>query len=98
MRYHQGKFKPRNPEKYRGDVNNITYRSSWELKLLMRLDNHQDVVYYSSEETVIPYRSPIDSKTHRYFVDFLVKVKQKDGKTKLLLNQKRSQKNISIKY
>ena len=28
--HHQGKFKPQNPEKYKGDPMNIIFRSSWE--------------------------------------------------------------------
>jgi hypothetical protein len=27
----------------------------------------------------IPYRNPIDQKIHRYFPDFIVKMKKKDG-------------------
>lgn len=76
----KGRFQPKNPQKYAGDVTNIIYRSSWELKLLMHLDGHPDVLEYSSEEVVIPYRSPIDNKVHRYFVDFFVKKKNRDGK------------------
>lgn len=29
-KYYQGKYKPKNPEKYVGDINNIIFRSSWE--------------------------------------------------------------------
>lgn len=72
-KYHQGRFNPRNPNKYKGNPSEIYYRSSWELKLLMILDNHPDIIQYSSEEIVIPYRSPIDNRIHRYFVDFYVK-------------------------
>lgn len=75
----KGKFRPLNPQKYKGDSSNIIYRSSWELKLLMHLDSHPDVLEYSSEEVVIPYRSPIDNKVHRYFVDFYVKKRNTDG-------------------
>lgn len=75
----KGKFSPSNPHKYKGDVSNIIYRSSWELKLLMYLDKHPSILEYSSEEIVIPYRSPIDNKMHRYFVDFFVKKQNPDG-------------------
>jgi hypothetical protein len=37
------------------------------------LDGHPDVIQWSSEEIVIPYRSPVDGKIHRYFPDFYVK-------------------------
>jgi hypothetical protein len=81
-KYHQGRFRAKNPQKYKGDVNNIIYRSGWELKVLMKFDLHPDVISYSSEEIVIPYISPVDNKKHRYYVDFYVKMKDKDGKIK----------------
>ena len=72
-RYYQGKFKPRNPHKYMGDPSNIIYRSGWELRLMSYLDKHDSVLKWGSEELIIPYRSPIDGKIHRYFTDFIVK-------------------------
>ena len=80
----KGKFKPINPSKYKGDFNNIIYRSSWELLLMRHLDRHPEVVQWSSEEIVIPYRSPIDGRLHRYFPDFYVK-KEVNGKIETLL-------------
>ena len=44
------------------------------------LDKHSDVILWSSEEFCIGYRSPYDSKVHRYFPDFWVKKKDKDRK------------------
>ena len=78
-KYYQGKFRPRNPKKYKGDITNIVYRSSWELKFLNYCDKNESIIEYASEEIVIPYRSPIDNKIHRYFVDFYVKIKDKSG-------------------
>ena len=43
------------------------------------LDQSESVIYWSSEELVIKYYNPIDNKIHRYFPDFIVKVKRKDG-------------------
>lgn len=82
---YKGVFRALNPKKYKGDASNIIYRSRWELKLMQHLDMHPDVIEWSSEEVVIPYRSPIDGKRHRYFVDFFVKRKGKDGKTESML-------------
>ena len=84
-KYHQGKFLPKNPKKYRGDASNIVYRSSWELKLMLKLDTNPNVIWWVSEETIIPYRSPIDGKVHRYFVDFLVNLKTTEGKNETLM-------------
>lgn len=79
----RGKFKPRNPSKYRGDIGKITYRSSWELKLMSRLDLDDNVLWWGSEETIVRYRSPIDNKIHKYFPDFVVCVKTLDGKNEI---------------
>jgi len=75
----QGKYKPANPEKYKGNPTNIVYRSSWELKLLTFLDKNENIIQYSSEEFFVPYRNPIDNKIHRYFPDFWIKQKNKQG-------------------
>lgn len=77
--YTKGKFKPRNPHKYKGDPTNIVYRSSWELRFCSYLDSHNDVIQWSSEEFCIPYLSPIDGKLHRYFPDFWIKKKNRQG-------------------
>lgn len=70
--FYQGMFKPKNPNKYKGDVNNIVYRSSWELAVLKWADANESIKSYSSEEIVIPYYYEIDKKTHRYFVDMFI--------------------------
>jgi hypothetical protein len=82
--YH-GYFKPKHPEKYKGDPNNIIYRSRWESLVMSKLDEHPDVIWWQSEETVIPYRSPVDGRVHRYFPDFLVRMKDANGKFKTIL-------------
>lgn len=78
----QGRFRPQNPQKYRGDVNQIIYRSSWELVLFRFLDDTDAVVGWNSEETVIPYISSVDGKKHRYFLDATVWIRQPDGSVK----------------
>lgn len=77
-RFYQGKFLPRNPQKYKGDPTNIWYRSSWELKAMMRFDKDPNIIQWMSEEIVIPYVSPIDGRVHRYFPDFWIKNSQGD--------------------
>jgi hypothetical protein len=76
---YKGIFQPKNANKYRGDPSNIVYRSGWELKLMMHLDSHPDVLEWSSEEIIIPYRSPLDGRIHRYFPDFYVKKRNTNG-------------------
>ncbi len=43
-------------------------------------DNNSNILEWSSEEVIIPYKSPIDNRFHRYFVDFWIRQKNKDGK------------------
>ena len=75
-KYHQGRFHPQNPQKYKGDVNNIIYRSSWELRFMQWCDRNENIMEYGSEEFWIPYVSPVDNRVHRYFPDFIIKLKE----------------------
>ena len=84
-KYYQGKFKPKNPSKYKGDPTNIVYRSGWELKLFDYLDKHPSVTKWGSEEFFIPYKSPIDGKWHRYFPDVYVEQINSDGKKQTII-------------
>jgi hypothetical protein len=83
--YKQGIYAPKNPEKYRGDANNIVYRSSWELRVFKWMDDNSYVLELASEECVIPYKSPVDNKYHRYFPDIWVRISGADGRTKTYL-------------
>ena len=74
-------YKPRNPKKYKGDVNNIICRSSWEEKFCGYCDINENILQWGSEEFHIPYRAP-DGKIRRYYPDFLIKVKENNGKIK----------------
>lgn len=76
---YKGTFKPKNPTKYNGNANNVIYRSLWELRVMKYLDDHPEVIWWASEELIIPYYNPIDNKKHRYFPDFVAKMKRKDG-------------------
>lgn len=69
----KGFFRPKHPEKYRGDPKNIMYRSFLELKMMLRLDHDPGVKWWSSEEVIVPYKSPVDGARHRYFPDFTMK-------------------------
>lgn len=75
----QGRYTPKNPKKYRGDLNDITYRSSWELSFCQFLDNNPNIINWSCEEIAIPYVKPTDKKVHRYFPDFWIKYKNRHG-------------------
>lgn len=85
MKTYKGKFSPKNPGKYAGDPTGIIYRSLWELRVMKYLDEQANVIEWKSEEIAIPYRSPVDNRIHRYFPDFIVKVRTKNGGTKTLM-------------
>ena len=76
---YKGWFKPKNPQKYKGDPTNIIFRSSWENRVMKWLDEHPNVLWWASEELAIPYVSPVDRRTHRYFPDFIARIRQKNG-------------------
>lgn len=78
----KGKFYPNNPTKYKGNPGKIIYRSSWELACMRWFDNNKNIIEWQSEERAIIYRSPVDQQIHRYFPDFVIKVKSKKGTLK----------------
>lgn len=86
---YKGRYRVSNPFKYRGNLQDIIYRSSWELKFMKWCDSNPSVLEWGSETVIIPYRSPVDNQIHRYFVDFYIRVQDKHGKvTKYLVEIK----------
>jgi CRISPR/Cas system CMR-associated protein Cmr5 small subunit len=83
--FHKRIYKPIYPQKYVGDLTNIIMRSSWETKFAIWCDKNPSVIKWSSEETVIPYISPIDNRAHRYFIDFKIQIRNNDGNIKTYL-------------
>ena len=82
---YKGRYQPNNPLKYKGNFRNIIYRSLWEKKFMKYCDSNQNILEWGSEEYIIPYRSPLDNKIHRYFPDFYIKVNEKSGGIKKYL-------------
>lgn len=79
---YKGRYQPSYPKKYRGDPTNIIYRSLWERKFMVYCDLNENIIEWGSEELVLPYRSPVDNRIHRYFPDFYIKVKESTGQIK----------------
>ena len=75
-------YKPSHPEKYQGNPNNIICRSSWERRFCYYCDHNSDIVSWASEEFCIKYISPVDNRIHRYFPDYLIKVKEQSENIK----------------
>lgn len=82
---YKGKFKPINYQKYKGDPTKIVYRSLLERKFMNYCDTNDGILEWSSEEVIVPYKSPVDNRWHRYFVDFLIKYKDKTGQMRTVL-------------
>ena len=78
-------YRPSYPKKYKGDPNNIICRSTWERKFCRYCDLNENIISWASEEFFISYVSPLDNKVHRYFPDYLIKVREQNGETKTYL-------------
>lgn len=85
MKTYKGRYKPKNPEKYVGNVDDVVYRSGWERYVMKWCDDNPNVVKWVSEEVVIPYICGTDNRPHRYFMDFAIQYK--DG-TQVLVEVK----------
>jgi len=79
---YRGKFTPKHPEKYVGDVKNIVYRSLWERNTFRWIDTQSSIVHWNSEELVIPYVCETDNKVHRYYMDLWFQTQ--DGKNYMI--------------
>lgn len=77
-KYAQGKFEPKNPEKYIG-TRTPTYRSSWEWAVMNMFDNNPGIQRWASESIRIPYRCPLTGKQTIYVPDFFVNYADKNG-------------------
>ena len=82
---YKGRYTVNNPKKYAGDPTRVIYRSLWELKFMKWCDNNDAVLEWGSEEIIIPYLSPVDKRIHRYFVDFYVKIRDRNNQVQKYL-------------
>jgi hypothetical protein len=58
LKFSQGTYAVKNPDKYIG-VGNPRYRSSWELSVMRMLDENDAIQQWASESVKIPYRDPL---------------------------------------
>jgi len=75
-KWRQGVFVPQNQKKFIGE--RAVYRSGLELKFFRFCDQNKNIVRWGSENIIIPYRSPLDGRMHRYYVDNYVVIKEKN--------------------
>ena len=92
---YSGKYKIKNIKKYKGNHRNVIYRSLWERKFMVYCDQHPSILQWSSEEISVPYISPVDKKSHRYFPDFIIKKIDKNGKTKIMMIEIKPSSQVS---
>jgi hypothetical protein len=71
LKFAQGTFHLKNPEKYIG-LGEPRYRSSWEFAVMKMLDENPGIIQWASESIKIPYRDPLTGKSTVYVPDFLV--------------------------
>ena len=71
LKFSQGLYKIKNPEKYVGS-RTPTYRSSWEYTFMAFCDNNPSIQQWASESVRIPYRDPLTGKGTVYVPDFLI--------------------------
>lgn len=78
-RYKQGMVNPLSCKKLFPQLQHdkIIYRSSYEYKFIMWLENSNNVKYWGSECFSIPYFY-IDGTTHRYYPDYFVEMMNGD--------------------
>lgn len=79
VRFAQGKFEMKNPDKYIGKKIPLA-RSSWEFVFMRMLDEHPGVEKWASESIQIPYRDPLTGKSTIYVPDFFIVYNDKGGK------------------
>jgi len=70
-RFAQGKFVPKNPQKYIG-LKTPTYRSSWEWQFMRFCDTNTAIQQWACEAIQIPYRNPLTGKNSIYVPDFFI--------------------------
>lgn len=94
-KFAQGKFYPKNPDKYVG-TKNPTYRSSWEWAFMNFCDNNEAVLQWASEAVRIPYRNPFSGQNTIYVPDFFIVYTDRNGKKNAELIEIKPKKQTSL--
>lgn len=100
---YKGFFKPRNPQKYNGDPNFIVYRSLWELRAMQHFDTNPNIIQWQSDTKSptsdgrpngfsIPYIDQTSGRARRYYPDFVLKVRKKDGTVRIMVIEVKPEK------
>jgi len=89
-------YRPSFPEKYSGNAQNIICRSNWERKFAHWCDHNPQIISWASEEFSIPYISPVDNRRHKYYPDYLIKIKEESGVIKTYLVEVKPKKQTTV--
>lgn len=84
-KYKQGIYKPNFPDKYKGRLDNLVFRSGLELKWFKFFDLSPNILQWKCEEVIINYISPLDNCKHKYFIDVFILYKTNKGVLKKAL-------------
>ena len=79
LKFSQGTYIVKNPEKYIG-LGNPRYRSSWELSVMRMCDENAAIEQWASESVKIPYRDPLTGRHTIYVPDFFIEYVDKNNK------------------
>lgn len=82
--FRQGVFNIKNKEKYKGTFP-IYYRSAWEARCMAMFDHNPNIISWGSESVIVPYQNPLTGRVSRYFIDFNVTMRDKEGNLKKFL-------------
>lgn len=92
----QGLYVVKNQQKYIG--NKVPkYRSGWELRVMMFLDENSHVTHWASEAISIPYRNPLTGKQSMYIPDFFVVYENKFHAVKAEIIEVKPKSQTSLK-
>ena len=83
MRTHKGWYQPINRKKCAKDK--YQYKSSWELVMMRKCDEHPNIVEWAYESVKIPYQNPLTGKYTVYVPDFLITTLDRHGRKKTQL-------------
>ena len=57
-------------------------------------DNNPNIIEWGSEEVIIPYKSPLDKRVHRYFPDFYIKYVDNKGQSRRVIIEVKPKKQL----
>lgn len=77
-KWKKGFYQIVNNEKYKGK-RPVIFRSSLECSFMKFCDLNPNILEWSSESVIITYFNPVKNKVTRYYPDFVIKYKDKNG-------------------